>query len=707
MPVRLWIAMQFHAQSDHFFEWAAVLFACGVGVYFALRFEPSLLLLGISAGFAALLVFARLVVPSGAITLLFGVALVILGAVYAGWRSHSVAAPILFGRYYGPVEGRIVGMDRSASDALRLTLDDVRLDRVSPQDTPARVRISLHGDRSWDTSLVPGAQVMTTAFLSPPRGPVEPGGFDFRRHSWFQQIGAVGYTRIPVLSRGPPDTSWRLAVFRLRIAVSRHIRAALPGDVGGFAAAITTGDRSGLSLATIETLRATNTAHLLAISGLHMGLLTGFVFTLMRLSLALVPLHVLGWPPKKIAAVGAMGVGAAYLALAGGNVATERAFVMISVAFTAILFDRRAISLRAVAVAAMIVLALRPEALLSPGFQMSFAATAALVAVFGGLRDVRWQPRWVAGVAGLVISSAVAGLATAPVGAAHFNAVARFGLIANLLSVPVMGMLVVPAAVLSVLLAVIGLEGWGLSLMALGLNWILGVADWIAGWPDARRLVPAPPTVVLPLMALGALWGILWLGRLRFLGLVPVIAAFGLWANVQRPDVIVADDATLIGVMTGEGRAVSKSKGGGFVAQNWLEHDGDGASQIEAALRWPEQGVVFPGSARIWHVRGKREAAVFSGCTKGDLVVTQAELPPQRCEILDVEVLRTTGAIALYVHKAGVTRITVRDVTGARLWTGVPHPKAHKWWRFSPKTRTETKLPARPALSPARPQGSG
>jgi len=330
---------------------------------------------------------------------------------------------------------------------------------------------------------------MTTAQLSPPLGPVEPGGFDFRRHAWFIGIGAVGYTRVPVLKVAPADTGFNL--FAIRMAMSRYMRAQLPGDTGGFAAAVTTGDRSGVSQEALEALRASNLAHLLAISGLHMGLLAGFVFGIIRLGLACVPYAALRWPGKKIAALGALGAGAVYFALSGGNVATARAFIMVAVALVAVLFGRRALSLRAVAVAALIVLTLRPEALLGPGFQMSFAATTALVAVFGFIRDAELPraPRWLTPVVGVFISSAIAGAATAPVGAAHFNAMAHYGLIANLVSVPVMGTLIIPAAVLDQFLWPFGLVWIGYWFMGLGLDWILSLAHWVYGREGARGYV--------------------------------------------------------------------------------------------------------------------------------------------------------------------------------------------------------------------------
>jgi competence protein ComEC len=661
-------------QRGHLFEWTPVCLSIGIGAYFLIRFEPDVLLLAaIAAGAVLLLLISRLI---GEAYRPFAVALVLaaFGFLLAAHRAHEVAGPVLGWRYYGPIEGRLIDIDRSGSDALRLTLDQVVLERVSPERTPTRVRISLHGDQSHSIDPQPGMRVMTTGHLSPPGGPVEPGGFDFQRHAWFGQLGAVGYTRVPVLAIAPAtDGQAGLAVFRVRMAASEHILDVLPGDVGGFAVAVTTGARLAISQSALEDLRASNLAHLLAISGLHMGLLTGFVFALLRVSIALVPPLALRLPGRKIAAVGALIAATGYLALSGGNVATERAFIMVAVALTALLLNRRAISLRSVAIAAIIVLVLRPEALLGPGFQMSFAATTALVAIFGYIRDHRISmgPTWFKPVAAVLISSGVAGLATAPIGAAHFNAISHYGLLANLLSVPVMGSVVVPAAVLSLLLAPFGLDWLGLWVMGAGLRWILEVGSFVAHLEGARSFVPGPGLAVLPMMSLGALWIILWRGRGKSAGLVQVCLAFGLWATTDRPLGLIAEEGALVGIMTTEGRALSKARGAGFVAQNWLENDGEKIDQEAAFARWPKTGGLLPGGLPVVHLAGKAAAAGFSGCAKGGIVVANQSLSRGLgdCLIFDPEQLRQTGAVAILPGPEGLRFISVRDVTGDRLWT--------------------------------------
>ena len=654
------------AQRGYLFPWAPVALGAGVGLYFTLRAEPPpviMLAALVVAGLCALATLRAGVVLAPGI---WAVALVLAGLCLAGLRAQMVAAPVLGFRYYGPVEGRIVDIDRSGSGALRLTLDRVVLANVAPDATPDRQRVSLHGSQGFVTP-APGLIVALTAYLSPPAGPVEPAGFDFRRHAWFQRIGAVGYTRTPVLALAPPGGGQWL--FKARMKLSAHVQDALPGRTGAVAAAIMTGDRSALSQDTLKALRVANLAHLLAISGLHMGLLAGVVFGACRLGFAAVPRLGLRLPAKKLSAALALLAAAGYLLLSGGNVATERAFVMVAVVLGAVMADRRALTLRAVALAALIMLALRPEALLGPGFQMSFAATTALVAVFGLIRDRRIPlgPAWLHPVLAVAISSLVAGLATAPFAAAHFNQIAHYGLIANLLSVPLMGALVMPAAVLALCLLPFGLDSPAFRLMGLGLDWILGVAERVAALDGARGTVISPGGAVLPLIAFGALVVILWQGRGRVAGFLPVALGFLLWAGAERPAVLISDRGGLIGVMTAKGRALNRPRGSGFVASNWLENDGDAVDQAGANGRW--RAAVLAG----WPVRalrGKRAAQALKDCRPQEWIVLTAEpkagLP---CHVLSPKTLRRTGAVALYREDGRIRPLTARAVTGARPWS--------------------------------------
>lgn len=675
------LAAAISAARGSLFPFAPVAMGLGVGLYFALPVEPGALLLGAGAlvGLACLLA-ARLA-PEGLRPLALVGALVAAGFLLAAWRAHAVAAPVLGYHRYGPIEGRIVEVDRSVTDAVRLTLDRVVLPGMDPARVPATVRVSAHGGLELEP--VAGTRVMLTGHLGPPGGPVEPGGFDFRQLARFEALGGIGYAQSPILALEDPEPGLDLTLSRLRQRIAAGIRARLPGETGGFAAALLTGDRSGVGLDTTEDLRRSNLAHLLAISGLHMGLLTGVVYGALRALLAMVPLLALRLPIRKIAALGALLAAAAYLGLSGGNVATQRAFVMAAVMLGAVLVERRALSMRSVALAALILLTWRPEALLSVGFQMSFAATVALVAVFRWLRDRRLKARRrpgglrkvLAPLAGAALCSLVAGLATAPYAAAQFHRVAEYGLIANLLSVPLMGLLVMPAAVLAAALWPVGLEGIGLWLMALGTRWILFVADRIGGLEGAVRPVASPPGWVVPVLSLGVLWLVLWPGRARLAGIAVALLALSFWGQAERPVLLVDGAGALVGLIGPEGRALSRARGAGFVARNWLEADGDAAGQAEAAarpgMRPVEGGVAFEFAGESWlHLTGRRGAAALAGACRGGVrIVTDQRVRAVAgdCVVWDPRALRETGALAF---DAAGRRVTAREVSGARLWTG-------------------------------------
>lgn len=653
------------ARRGRLFPFVPVGMGVGIGGWFSLPWEPGVAVYGaVLAGLGILVGLGRVFVRAGPL-LWFGAA-VLAGVLACGLRVAVVAAPILEERYYGPVTGRVVEVDRSQAGALRVTLDVVWLTGV--ERVPAKVRVSLQGDQRWHDP-VPGDVVMVTAHLAAPEGAVEPGAFDFRRMAFFERLGAVGYTRSPLLLWEEAAEGEAL-VGRLRAWLSAGIRARIGGDAGAFAAGVLTGDRSGLSVDAVAALRDSSLAHLLAISGMNMAFLVGFTFGFLRYGLALVPPVALRVNSKKVAAAVSLGVACFYLLLSGANVATERAFIMVAVMLGAVLLDRRALTLRSVSVAGVVLLGWQPEALLSPGFQMSFAATVALIAGFALLserlaaRQVPWALR-VAGAA--VLASLVGGLSTAPYAAAHFNRFTDYGLMANLLTGPAMGLVVMPAGALAALAALVGLEAAPLWVMGLGCRWILYVAHEVAALDGAVTAIPAPPAAVLPVLTLGLVWLVLWSGRWRLAGMAGVFVAGGMWVAAERPVVLVAEG--VVGVLGPEGRAVSRARGEGFTVRNWLENDGDLAAQDKAAARIGfaagAEGMVFAFGARRGVVLAAG-AAPAAACERFDLVIGSAVARPAggRCLWVDDALLARTGTLAV----RGDGQVVPTE-TGARVWS--------------------------------------
>jgi competence protein ComEC len=685
---RLLAGLALHGERRRLVLWLPVLFGGGIAAHFALPVEPPLLLV---VAVAVLSLLPIVLAPRGAaLSLSVAAAAFALGTAAAGLRVVIVAAPVLDAPVTALVEGRLRGITASASGLPRLLLDEVTVYGLPPGQTPRRVRIALR--RSADIAdLRPGDWVSVVAALTPPGGPLAPGAFDFRMTAWFERLGAIGTARSGLARIAParsPDAA-EAAVFalgRVRADLAHGLVAAIGGEAGAVAAALAVGDVSGLSPPTLDALRDSNLAHLLSISGLHMAMVCGLVFAAVRVMLVIVPRAGLWLPVKRVAAAVAILAGLAYLALSGAAVPTQRAFVMAGVALAGVLVDRPAVSLRGLALAALVVLALAPESLFSAGFQMSFAATLALVAVYdettrrGWLRPRSgWRAKAALYVAGLVLTSTVAGFATAPYAAWHFHRSAPYGLLANLLAVPVMGVVVAPALVLAAVLAPLGLEALALRAAEFGLGIILWIAHAVAALPGSVRPVPATGALPLGLVTLGGLWLCLWRGPIRGAALLPLGLAATLWGGAPRPLLLVAPEGALVAVRGPEGLVPDHPSAEGFAADAWLRRDGDGAAQAEAAARpglmregpW-RRAEPAPGTI-LWLNRDRRVPLpeIRNRCVPGTMIVLPRSLGPSDptggCLLLDAAALADGRARALLPGAAGPT-LWVAPAFGARPW---------------------------------------
>lgn len=672
--------------------WAPVCFSIGIWAFFTADAEPSGWAVAIALALAVAtfpLIFRG---PRALGFALMAFVLACSGFAAASMRAQMVAAPVLDHSMDATVEGRVAVLSRSRGDQLRAELGDVVIYGLARGATPERVRVTLlEGDFSRPVRV--GERIALYARLSPPGAPVEPGGFDFRRHAWFDQLGAVGYARGPVMMTGRPSSGgwWdqvAQGAAQLRDRISHGIMDALPGERGAFAAAIMVGSREGVGQEALQALRDSNLAHLLAISGLHMGLLAAIVFAAVRTLLAMAPAAALRMPSKKVAAGAALAAATGYLVLSGASVATQRAYVMAAVALIAIMIDRPAISLRALAAAALAILILRPENLLDAGFQMSFAATTALVAAWessagrrarhagegrgAGSRVLRW------GLA-LLFTSFVAGLATAPFGAMHFNRISQFGLLANLAAVPIMGFVTMPAGAVAAALTPIGLHEPALWVMGQSIGAILAIARWAAEIPGAVRAVAEPQPIVAPLIVLGGLFLCLGATRIRLLGLAPIALGLAVWAmGPPRPLLLIAPGGEAIGLLGPEGRAVDRARGAGYAVSSWLASDGDVAGQEVSAARpgLLHQGRRAEGALtdgwRVVRVSGRvAPDRLADDCTEKVLLIAPGapRAPVGPCVYLGPARLAELGAMAVDVEGGELRIRSAVQETAGRMWS--------------------------------------
>lgn len=632
-----------------------------------------------------------------ALLLLLFIALACFAAGFsaAQIRTFLVDAPVLEKRT-GPValEGRVVSVEPH-DKGWRMVLESPDFGRMWEGETPEKVRVTLRGE---PPGVAAGDRVRLRAVVMPPPQPAAPGGFDFQRHAYFQGIGAVGYGlgRVRQLNTGQDskDTfaTW-LANLRSRLSVRIREGTGDEADspAGAIASALLTGERGAIPSSVLDAMRDSGLAHLLAISGLHMGLVTGILFFACRGLLALIPSLALHYPIKKWAAVAALMGAFAYLLITGATIPTQRAFIMTGLVLLAVLADRTAISLRMVAWAAALILLISPESLLGPSFQMSFAAVVALVSVYEGLRDRlpgwraktderrNWWPIPCLYVGGVALTTLVASLATAPFAIYQFNRFALFGLAANLVAVPLMALWIMPWVVLAFFLMPLGLEQMALTPMGWGIEMVVGVARTVSGWPGAAVLVPSMPEWGLGLVVFGGLWLCLWRRRWRFLGVpVLILGLFSLAAS-DPPHILVSGDGKLAAVRAEDGQWLfSSARKARWTARSWQRMTGR-----EKYSLWPDHGRSPDGRLScdalgcLYRAEGKtvalvsREDAFDEDCAVAQLVLATVPLRgacngPSR--VVDCFDLWRNGAYAVWLDGGKIRVKNVRESRGDRPW---------------------------------------
>lgn len=687
------LSATFLAERERWPLWAPVAIGLGIGVYFALPVEPQWWIGPVVATLGVVVIPLSRRSAAGlwlAVAAAFGG----LGFGVVAWRANDLAAPVLE-RRVGPVsvEGEIVAIEIRA-EGRRVLLESLRIVGITDAATPHRARISARSG----LKLRPGDRIKLRAVLQPPPAPAAPGAFDFQRHAWFARLGAVGYAvGAPTVMRSSDAAtpSWRQWINAKRQAVVELVLETIPGPAGAIVAALLTGEMGAIPQDVLQAMRDSGLAHLLSISGLHIGLVAGAVFLAVRQALAMIPRVALRWPIKKWAAVAALLAIAFYAFFTTPNVPTQRAWLMTSIVLVAVLADRTAISLRLVAWAALAILLVVPEALLGPSLQMSFAAVVALVAAWEGLKEplARWRAdsgalrRGLLALAGVGMTTLVAGFASAPYALYHFNRFAAFGLVANLIAVPLTSVVVMPLAVLAFLLMPLGLAWIALIPMGWAVEAIIAVARWVAGWEGAVSLLPAMPTWGLVAISLGGLWLCLWRERWRLFGLPAIALGLASIALAKSPDLLVSADGRLFAVRGEDGRLhLSRARAGGMIRETWLRRAGqENADPFPAPGANPELGLACDAVGCVYRAKGhvvampRHVAALAEDCTLASVVV--ASIPAGRaCRgpvlVIDRISLWRDGGHAVWLSQSGLAWAqSVRGWRGERPWVlAAPRP---------------------------------
>ena len=632
--IRSWVA----SEKERHALWLPVLFAIGIALYFALPHEP----------------------PPRASWRLLAASLVLLAATFhpRAWHLKRVAYAAIFVasgfwmasqhtiRYRQPVvaealsprpvKGTVEVIERT-EHGVRFTLSQLTIAGHKAEQTPERIRISVR-PKKGHTLAWPhiGDRIWIMAGLMPPMGPALPNGFDFSRYFFFRDIGAVGYGLPPWrVIENDKNPSILEQFEEWRFALTDRIINALGATHGPIAAGLITGEARAISETDFEALKASNLYHIIAISGGHMVVIAGVIFGGLRLlMLALPGGYAARRRGKSIAAVATLILVTLYLAVTGMPISAVRAYIMIALVLIAVIAARRGDPMRALMVTFGLMLLIDPSDLLEPGFQLSFAATLAIVALVEGLwfrppmaleeswRAVFMRVMWMS-----LLITVAAQIATTPLAIAIFNNYSTYGLLANMIATPLVTFFLMPTVALFFLLLPVGLESMALTLIHTGITALLAIAHWVASFPQALLYVPSLPWWGLALFALGLLWLCLWQRRPRLLGIVPmIVGSLSLW-TVDLPDLLIGAQAKQIAVRTEHGFMQVKGRSNAMIPELWAH--GVGQDQLlprDKTMSACEGDVCFLQINDTTIAYAKSSRKPLQSCVDAEIIITTAAL---------------------------------------------------------------------------------
>jgi competence protein ComEC len=688
--IRKWAAEEVVARL---FPWFAVAYGFGIVLYFTAEREPARwAAIALAIGCTAAAVALRRHHVGFVVGL--GVCAMAVGFAAATMKTALMAHPVLRFPASGVTISGFVELREESQHTDRFVLRVEQMEGGRMDEKPQRVRLSV----KRGTAPPAGAFVQVKAMLDPPLQPLAPGSYDFARDLFFQGIGASGFVRGRIAILSSPDSQGLLqradaSVQNLRDGIDARIRAVLPGDPGAIAAMLINGRRDSIDPHLYDVMFVSGIGHVLSISGYHMAVVAGVIFFIFRAGLALIPGLGDRVPIKKWAAFAALLVTAFYLVLSGNQVATQRSFIMIAVVLIGVIFDRPTLTMRTITIAALLVLLFVPQAVVHPSFQMSFAATLALVAGYErgavklhargdsslGARAALWG---VNEIVGLTLASLLAGFATTPYAAYHFHRLSPYGVLANLLAMPVVSAWVMPMGILGVVAMPFGFDAECWRQMGYGIEWMDAVALWVGSLPGAYGRVTAFGTGPLLLATAGLLVMALLRTPLRWSGALLMLLAVIVAARTPLPDVLVADDGRTFAVRGADGRLSFHHTGGDtFAIREWLASDADSRDIHDPSL---DDDISCDPSGCIGRLAdGSLVAytlapdAFEDDCRNAALIVAMHDPPPD-CAAMVVgrADLRARGALALRRTDSGFEIVSARPPNLDRPWAPAPPPKA-------------------------------
>ncbi|WDR05894.1 ComEC/Rec2 family competence protein [Devosia rhodophyticola] len=596
--------------------------------------------------------------------------LVLLAAVWLGFailplHGALFGTPMLAYPVYGKFTAHVDKIISASPEARRIIVSNLQPDDPRDAVSIRRARLFL----APQPPLSPGDIIRAKLRLAPVPGPVLPGAFDAQFHAYFDGIGAYGNvtSELELVSAGPEFDLIRW-VDTIRRQIGGRIDRVLTGQAAAIGWAMVVGDQSLISDETREVMSGAGLAHIYSISGLHMSLVAGGMFALLRLLLACMHGAAQTLPIKKIAAVGGIITACGYLLLAGGmsNVPAFRSTLMLALVFGAVLAGRRALTMRNVALAAIVIILIDPPSIFRASFQLSFAAVVGLIGVYEmprqGMRgNLGWFGRIGKTVAATAMTSFIAGSATLLFSAYHFQQTAPLGVLGNVMALPIVSLVIMPAAMLGLLFMPLGVEGYFFQAMGWGIDVMLEIARLVASWSAGLEAHPLLSATAL-LIGLAALaWFAFLEGYWRYAGPILAIPAIVLFGFAALPDVLVADTTQAVAVRSDNGFGLLGGRNRSFAVKVWSEQFSEPIAAKAFGIRCDDQACVAPGQG--FSVSLVKDYSAFpEDCSRNQLVVTRLRAPKlcrDQTTVIDIDDLKR-GGVQWLRWQSGTSQFEIR-----------------------------------------------
>ncbi len=677
----------FHAPNwQSWFNRTPLFVGVGALLYVILPAEPSLWagLLALPCAAAAYVMRRK----QEALQVWLALLLALLGLWLAAWQGQHQGTAFITKHYrYVPFSATVEEVIATDSKH-KLILRDVRSPEIE-RELPLRLRITA---RLKGLALKRGDRISGKATIFPPSRPSMPSSFDFTRYFFYRGIDGVGYaTGTLTLDASAPPSDWaavHVQLQNIRQSLADAMLRMTQQPASGVVVALATGQKEAITKKTRDALRDASLGHMLAISGMHMGIVCGVTFFALRFLLACVPALALRYPIKQLSALCGLVIGAAYLALADFPISAIRAYTMIAIVFAAILVNRQADTLRSIVLAALCILLIAPSSIAEIGFQLSFCATLALVLAYRRMREMnertrlKERPFWMrfpVYVGEMGLTSFIAGMVTAPLVAYHFNHFTLYGILANVCALPILSFIVAPSMLLAVIAMPFGMQAWLLRIAEMGIEWIIAIASFISDMPHATLHI-APLSGVAVLVMLVCVFGVITAKHYKAVCMSLMLFAGALATTffTSQPDILVAEDASAMAVKREHDWLLLKGSPRNFHVEQWAQTLGETFVTYKKAK--PEDwvcdkagcdGVVKGEQVRLRFDYKIKEPLCLENT---DIVISSFYSNRWKCAAkeavrVDRDALERQGAHALTVAHGGITSWNSCKSSPGRVWS--------------------------------------